>query len=138
MLIVKEQNLNWGVRALKILIHFLTRICLWIRALSADWLTVTSILCSSHTCPQHRIQNKTIVTSQLVCCFTIYKTIFYSKCWWSPNRQKSLYRHAKHKPSADFSRNDSYVISKGSVYICRSRCILKKSLLTAFTYSINK
>ena len=39
-----------------------TRICLWIRALNADWLTVALVSYILLMYPQHRIQRKNIVT----------------------------------------------------------------------------
>ena len=101
--------------------HTLTKVGLWIRALT---VLVTSLPCPSHTYTHKRIHN--------LIAASLYTRLF---CWWSPNRQKAPYRHAEHKPNADPSRDDLYIISKGSVDNCRKRCILKKSLLTTF---INK
>ena len=47
-------------------------------------------------------------------------------------REKSSNRKAKYTPNATSSRDDIYVTWTGSVHICKRRCILKKSLLTAF------
>ena len=79
------------------------------------------ILCFAHAA---------IVTLPLITYVTLYITIFWQKWYRSPNRQKSPKRQAKHKPNAEPSKDDSYIVWTGSVNICRSRCILKKSLLT--------
>ena len=107
--------------------NYHSELCLWMRALNADWLTVTIAPCISHTYPQNRIHNKTIVTSQSMFCFTMYKTNFHQKCWWSPKRQKAPYRHQKHTPYAVPSRDDSYLIWTKSTKNCRLWKVLNKS-----------
>ena len=60
----------------------------------------------------------------------MYKTIFYRKCYVSPIRQKSPYRHADHKPNAEPPSEDTCEIWKESDQNCSVWKILKKSLLT--------
>ena len=61
----------------------------------------------THTHTIYRVHNKSIVTSQ---SNQNKKTILYEKCWWLPNRQKSPYHHADHKPNLKLPKDDSWVI----------------------------
>ena len=84
--VFRKPQLYWNHKKgcdFKSKIYSLTDMCLWIRALNANWLTVTSAHYVSLTCAQ-------IVFKELICCVTIFKTIFKEQVDW---RQIARKRH---------------------------------------------